>query len=171
MNRQLLVLLPLLLTIGTTGTSFTGIGKIETGWRELDCLENCILTELILENVTRIDTQEEITPANISWEINNYQRNYMQEINKTRVHFTREIGIDSTNFGYSLTVWVDESYGLVEINVSRIDQQGIVIPLNLTGTVLTNTQNGGTIMGFILNFFEILIIFKIKQKRNLHRKF
>jgi len=165
MKRQLLVLLPLLLTIGTTGASFTGIGKIETGWRELDCIENCFLTELILENVTRIDTQEEITPANISWEINNYQGNYIQEINKTRVHFTREIGIDSTNFSYSLIVWVDESYGLVEINVSRNDLQGIIFPLNLTGTVLTNTQNGGVFMNSILIIFDILIVITIKRRK------
>ena len=120
--KILSIILILSTSLLPNSATFSGTGIISTGWRDLDCSENCLLTKLILENVTQESTSKDILPGNISWDIIDYQGNQFNKINVTRVNFTREIDVDPLNFSYMLIVWVNESFGLVSIKVSRTDQ-------------------------------------------------
>ncbi len=170
-------ILPVLLIISTllipnSGT-FSGVGIITTGWRELVCSERCYNTRLVLNSVVIDSSQEEITPNNISWDVIDYQGNQYNEVNVTSVSFAREIDIDPLNFSYRITVWADEDYSLVTINLSRFDSLHIpsvtIPPTSLDPTNETKILGVSEFFSFPLVLF-LIWSFLFSRRKNSKRK-
>ncbi|MBD3191889.1 MAG: hypothetical protein GF308_14675 [Candidatus Heimdallarchaeota archaeon] len=154
--------------------TFSGVGIIFTGWREVEDPEYTVETTISVVNITQISTQQKVTPKNISWEVYDYQGDYLQEINETSITLSRESWHPRT-INYSVTVWVDESFGEVEFTLSRtltLHPPTFTIP---PGTTVTIIDEGLGVLPIVLivvgsvlsvvAIVVVLIVFLNKRRR------
>jgi len=145
---------------------FTGVGIISTGWREKSCLTGTFQTTISIANITTIDMSQSVEPKNISWEYYDFSEVYHSQVNTSSIVISRDPYTEGTNFSYCLTVWIDEIFGTVIVNICRSDLVNFhSVPIS--GSIISNPETSPVsipLTSFIALMVAVTIILLIKQK-------
>jgi hypothetical protein len=169
-----LVMSLLVAGFSTTGycVDYSGVGVISTGLLYRQDSPATLEKTISVVNITRVDTQEQVVPMNISFEVYNYQGEYQQVTNETEVTFGRTIG-EPSNCSYCLTIWGDENYGEVKFTVcenSTIKNQITITPSTTTTETKTNSLGIISLVILIPTAYSFLRFRKKREFSNSKEK-